>query len=314
MELRHLRYFIAVAEELHFGRAADRLHIAQPPLSIQIRKLEQEIGVQLLYRTKRVVSLSEAGRAFLQKAYAAVAAAEEGVRIARQADRGESGRLSIGFGSSFLYSMLPQVIRAFRARSPAVVLNCLSLRTDEQVQMLLNGQIDVGLLRPPIDERQLSTMLVYREPLIVALPDVHPLADRKSISLKALASDRFIMFRRHMGPNFYDRTVALCQKAGITPNVVQEADQTQTIIGLVAAGIGVGVVPGSMQNVRRPGVVYTSIMDPDAVVDVMAAWRRDSQSQCLRVFLDVIRQVAAEETERDVVRLGPAVEKKRPPR
>ena len=298
MEFRHLRYFVAVAEELHFGRAAKRLRIAQPPLSLQIRRLEEEIGVQLFYRTKRRVLLTDAGRAFLQEARRTLAQMQRGVHVAQQTGRGEMGALSMGFINAAIYSILPEILRIFRARFPQVALALHELTTEEQVVDLLEGRVDVGFVRPPIREDTLNSMVVLREPFVVALPETHPLAEQAEIPLKELADAAFLMATRHHGPSLYDQIIGLCQKAGFTPRVVQEADRMQTIVGLVAAEIGVALVPGSMQHLRRAGVVYRPIMQSDSTLEIAVAWRKEDPSPCLRSLLNVISETGMPQLSR----------------
>lgn len=296
MELRHLRYFVAVAEELHFGRAAKRLRIAQPPLSLQIRQLEEEIGVQLFHRTKRRVLLTDAGRAFLQEARKTLAQVQRAVQVAQQTGRGEVGALSIGFINAAIYSLLPEILRIFRTRFPQVALTLHELTTEEQVVDLLEGRIDIGFLRPPIRADNLNSMVVLREPFVVALPEAHPLAEQAEIPLRELADAAFLMATRHHGPSLYDQIISLCQKAGFTPKVVQEADRMQTIVGLVAAGIGVALVPGSMQHLKRAGVVYRPIKHSDSTLEIAIAWRKDDPSPCLRTLLEVVSETRATQT------------------
>jgi DNA-binding transcriptional LysR family regulator len=289
LELRHLRYFIAVAEELHFGRAAKRLLIAQPPLSLQIKRLEQEIGVRLFDRTRRQVRLTDAGRAFLLDARRAVADVERSVQVARQASRGETGRLALGFVQAAIYSVLPEILRTFRARYPGVALTLHELTTEEQLLDLSNGRIDLGLIRGSIHTGGLYHRVVLREPLILALPDTHALAKEGGIVLSALADAPFLMSTRHHGPALYDQIIGLCQGAGFTPHIVQEADRMQTIVGLVAAGIGVALVPESMSNLQRTGVAYRPIRGFTPMVEIVAAWRPDDPSPCLQSLLSVIQ-------------------------
>jgi len=261
MELRHLRYFITVAEELHFGRAAQRLHIAQPPLSQQIRQLEEELGVVLFHRTKRSVQLTDAGQVFLEEAKQVLIQAAQAVQAAQRASRGEIGQLVVSFVSSAAYNVLPKILQAFRARFPEVNLALHELTTDKQLQGLRDGWIDVGFLRPPIEDDTLSLATIFKESLVVALPEIHPLSRQPQVPLKALINEFFILFPRPLGPKLYDQIVGLCQQAGFSPNVVQEAIQMQTIVSLVAAEIGIALVPASVQNLQRRGVIYKAIQE-----------------------------------------------------
>lgn len=293
MELRHLRYFVAAAEELHFGRAAERLHITQPSLSAQIRRLEEEIGAVLLHRTKRKIQLTEAGLAFYKEARQAIAQAERAVHAARRTSRGECGRLALGFVNAAIYSVLTNILRNVRTRLPEVALTLHELTSEEQTRDLLNDRIDAGLLRPPIITGNLQTMTVYREQFVAALPEGHPLSSCPDLELHALAGYPFLVPPRHGGPTLYDRIMRACHHAGFTPRVTQEADHMQTIISLVAAGFGVAVVPESIQHLRRTGVVYRPLREPGKPIEIAVAWRRDDPSTCLRAFLGIVTDVAA---------------------
>ncbi|WP_414586869.1 LysR substrate-binding domain-containing protein [Scytonema sp. PCC 10023] len=293
MELRHLRYFVTVAEELHFGRAAQRLQIAQPPLSQQIRQLEEELGVQLFHRTKRSVQLSEAGQLFLEEARQILTRSEQAIQIVQRADRGETGRLTLGFVGSATYSILPAVLKVFRRRFPEVLLSLHEMTTTQQVQALHEDRIHLGFVRPPIHEQELMIELVYKEPFVAVLPEVHPLANETQISLLTLANDPFILFPRYLGSGFYDQIVSMCQQVGFQPQVAQEAIQMQTIISLVAAELGVALVPASVQNLRRVGVVYKALAESTSQVELAMVWRSDKISSVLQKFLEVTRQVAS---------------------
>lgn len=289
MELRHLRYFITVAEELHFGRAAQRLHIAQPPLSQQIRQLEEELGVVLFHRTKRSVQLTDAGQVFLEEAKQVLIQAAQAVQAAQRASRGEIGQLVVSFVSSAAYNVLPKILQAFRARFPEVNLALHELTTDKQLQGLRDGWIDVGFLRPPIEDDTLSLATIFKESLIVALPEIHPLSRQPQVPLKALINEFFILFPRPLGPKLYDQIVGLCQQAGFSPNVVQEAIQMQTIVSLVAAEIGIALVPASVQNLQRRGVIYKAIQEATPKAEIAVIWRSNDLSLVLHQFLSVVR-------------------------
>lgn len=288
--MRHLRYFIAVAEELHFGHAAKRLNIAQPPLSLQIRRLEEMVGAQLLFRTKRRVELTDAGRIFLDEARQIMDHVDRAVLAAQRAGRGETGKLVIGFVNAATFSILPDILQAFRTRFPDVAVTLHELSTERQVESLRSGSIDVGFLRPPIDGDVLSLLPVLREALVMALEEHHSLAAHAAPSLRLFAREPFILFPRRLGPGLYDQIIRLCQRSGFTPHVVQETDQMQTIVSLVAAGIGVALVPASLQNLRRTGVVYRTVPESRPIVEVAVAWRGDMFSTNLRTFLNVVKE------------------------
>lgn len=296
IDLRHMRYFIAVAEELHFGRAAEKLYIAQPPLSQQIKQLEQQIGVQLLIRNRRRVRLTEAGAIFLEQARRTLAQAEFAVQAAQSAAAGEPGNIDIGFVSSATYhDAIPAIIRIFRERHPRVVLTLHELTSAEQAEALRDGAIHVGFVRPPVGDETLTLETVLMEPLVAALPTSHALAGNPVISITSLANDLFVMLPRHLNLSLYDQIIAACQSAGFTPRVAQEAIQLQTITSLVAAGIGVSLVPASLRNVRRAGVVYKRLIDAESRIEMAAAYRADHPSPALHLFLDVVREVAGQE-------------------
>ena len=297
VELRHMRYFIAVAEELHFGRAAEKLYMAQPPLSQQIRSLEQQIGVELLSRTKRRVRLTEAGVVFLAQARKTIAQADLAIRAAQLTAEGKSGHLEVGFVSSATYhDAIPNILRAFRERYPNVALALHELTSVEQVQALRDGQIHIGFVRPPIGDEELTLESVLHEPFIAALPLGHPLAGVDEVPLAALASDPFVLLPRHLNLSLYDQILTLCHEAGFSPKVAQEAVQLQTISSLVAAGIGVALLPASIQNLRREGVVYKSIEGLTAQIEIAAAYRLSDAPATLSSFLGVVREIAAKES------------------
>jgi DNA-binding transcriptional LysR family regulator len=291
VELRHLEYFVAVAEELHFGRAAARLRIAQPPLSQQIRKLEEELEVQLFYRTKRHVQLTEVGEIFLEEARQTLAQAARAREMAQKASRGELGRLAIGFVGSAVSEALPLLLVRFRERFPDVELTLRELTTSQQIRALREGRIQIGLLRPPINDVTLSVETLLKEPLLVALPEQHLLAARRSLSVETLANERFIIFPRPQGPGLYDQIISLCQQAGFSPHIVQEAIQMQTILGLVAAGLGIALIPASARHLRSGEVVYCTLQPSVIHVEMALAWPKDAASPVLQAFLGVAREV-----------------------
>lgn len=276
MELRHLRYFVVVAEELHFGRAAQRLNMTQQPLSRQIRDLEIEIQVTLFHRTKRTVRLTQAGQVFLSKAKIILQQTEQAVSLAQRIHQGEIGRLAIGFTGPALNRMLPQIVRVFKSRHPQIELSLERLQTNEQVVALMSGQLQVGLLHPPIFNDTLSLETIYQESLAVFLPDNHPLAKTSdAISIQDLAGESFILFPRSVGSVLYDQIIQLCQQAGFSPNVVQEVMPQQTIAGLVAAGIGISLLHSSAQEAMYGGVVIKSLIEPTPKLELAVAWHPD---------------------------------------
>lgn len=290
MELRHLHYFIAVAEELHFSRAAERLHISQPPLSQQIQSLENELGVKLFERTKRQVHLTEAGEVFLERSYQVLAQLEQAIAVTQQIGRGEVGKLAIGFVDSAMYTLLPEIFRVFREHFPAVEMRLHELTTQEQIQSLHHKQIDIGIVRSAISELGLSVECLLPESLVLALPENHPLSAQTQVSLSALADELFILFPAKLGPVFYEQIIHSCQQAGFRPKVVQEAVQMQTIVGLVAAGLGIAIVPASMQNFHRSGVIYRPLQEQIPKTGLYLAWRQHDSSPVVNAFLGLARK------------------------
>lgn len=289
MELRHLRYFVTLAEELHFGRAAERLHIAQPPLSQQIQQLEAELGFQLFHRTKRTVQLTEAGQVFLSEVQGILRQLNRAVQLGRQTSRGELGQLAIAFVSSTAYNVLPSILQTFRNRVPGVNLELHEMTTDRQLQLLRSGQIDVGFVRPPVEEDIFNFKIVFEEPLVVALPETHSIANQSTVSLRSLSNQPFILFPRPIAPGLYDQIISLCQQAEFTPIIAQQAIQMQTIVSLVAAEMGIAIVPESLQHLQRTGVVYKAIQ-PSSQVAIATIWRRNDTSPTVQRFLEVVLQ------------------------
>ena len=289
MELRHLRYFMMVAEELHFGRAAQRLHIQQPPLSRQIQLLEAELGFPLFERSRRRVELTPAGSALLGRARQVFDALDVAIRDARSASEGESGRLVVGYPSSLAYSGLTELLRAFRTRFPLVEVALRELPPGDQIDALKAGSLDVGFVRTSLDDPVLVAELVRRESLMVVLPDDHPLSARRTIPLEALAQEPFVMFPRARGPAFFDQLMALCGAAGFAPRIVQEAPQLD-IISMVAAGFGVSIMPSSMRNFRRPGLSFRAIVGTPQV-ELLIVWRHQNLSPPLHKFVDLVREL-----------------------
>lgn len=299
MELRHLHYFIAVAEELHFSRAAERLCISQPPLSQQIRSLEDELGIKLFERTKRNVQLTEAGKVFLERSYLVLAQLEQAIAATQQIGRGEIGRLAIGFVDSAMYTLLPEILRVFRSQFPAVELQLYELTTQEQIEALHHKQVDIGIVRSAISEPGLSVECLLPELLVLALPETHPLSAQTQLSLSTLADESFILFPAKMGPVFYKQIINMCQQAGFRPKVAQEAVQMQTIIGLVAAGLGIAIVPDSLQNFHRSGVIYRPLQEQIPETGLYLAWRQHDSSPVISAFLGLAGKMAQWEPNRD---------------
>jgi DNA-binding transcriptional LysR family regulator len=275
VELRHLRYFRAVAEELHFGRAAEHLHIVQPALSKQIAALEKELGVRLLERTKRRVELTDAGRAFLEDARNVLAQADLAADRARSAGRGERGVLVVGFIPPALNSVLPPALNRYRYEHPSVRLVLRELTNRAAIDGVLSGRIHISFVRVPFDDHGLCCEPVYEEPVVLALPSDHPLATLEAVPLTALRDEAFVMIPRAQEPELHDYYIALCQEAGFSPQIVHEVSATLVGVGLVASGVGVAFVPYSTRVMARTGVVYRPLRDPTPRFRMAAVWRRE---------------------------------------
>ena len=289
MELRHLRYFVTVAEELHFGRAAARLFIAQPPLSQQIQQLERELGVALLARTSRRVQLTPAGTAFLAEARQILTRVEAAADTTRRAARGETGWLGIGFAASATYDLLPAVLHDFRAAFPEVALSLQELNAVEQAAALREKSIHVGFARPYAPEPEAVVHAIQREPFLAALPETHRLTHSASLRLSALANEPFISFPELPKPSYAEVVRLACEGAGFTPVVVQEVREMQTALSLVAAGFGIALLPASVQHLHRDGVVYRPLEEPAPHTELAIVSRRDDPSPALRNFLAVVQ-------------------------
>ncbi|WP_437945783.1 LysR substrate-binding domain-containing protein [Sorangium sp. So ce296] len=310
MDLRHLRYFTAVAEERHFGRAAQRLGIAQPPLSRQIQDLESELGFSLFDRSRRRVELTPAGAVFLAHVRRVFDALDLAVHEARRASVGETGRLVVGYLSSLAYSGITELVRAFRTDFPSVELALREMPPQEQIDALKDGRIDVGFVRAPLNDPRLASECVRREPLLVALPADHPLAGRRRIPLELLSREPFVVFPRQRGSAFFDLVVGLCREAGFTPRVVQEALHLD-ILSLVAAGFGVSILPESIKNIRRGGLALRPIVGAP-VTDLLLAWRADDASPTLGQFLSFVRRVGVSKSKPRAARRAPGEDERDP--
>jgi DNA-binding transcriptional LysR family regulator len=294
LELRHLRYFVAVAEELHFHRAATRLHISQPPLSQQIRALERELGVTLLARNRRRVALTAAGAGFLEDARAILASVDRAAEHARAIARGSQGKLSIGFVGSAMFSpTLPDMLREFRAGHPGVDLVLRELPTSAQLTALVAGELDVGVIRGPIEldelDGQLELMTIQRERLIAAVPADHRLAARRRVRAEELRGESFVILARREAPGLYAGLAAAMREAGGLPEDVLEVAEMQTIISLVAGGFGVSLVPASVGQVDRSGVAFRPFSGPMPTIELAVAWRRGAGTPVREEFLSVAR-------------------------
>ncbi|RQR87077.1 LysR family transcriptional regulator [Burkholderia sp. Bp9012] len=293
-DLRQWRYFVTVADERHFGRAAERLSMTQPPLSQAIRALEEALGVALFARTKRSVALTAVGAALLPDVRRLLASADALPPLARRLARGEAGSLSLAFVSTADYGLLPALLRAFGARYPHVRLQLAEATSDVQIDELVAGRIDAGLVIPPVPPRHaagLSYLPVVREPLVVAMPAAAApgVPEDEPVHLAELSALPLVIFPRRLAPGFYDIITGCYGAAGETPRIGQEAIQMQTIVSLVSAGMGVALVPQSLRNLRRTGVVYRPLAGDAPVVETGLVWRTGDVSPVLAGFIDVVR-------------------------
>ncbi|PLT35437.1 LysR substrate-binding domain-containing protein [Bacillus sp. V5-8f] len=293
MELRYLKYFIAVAEELHFGKAAKRLHMAQPPLSIQIKNLEKELGVPLFNRNKRNVELTIAGTLFLEEARKLLLQLEHAQNIARWAHRGETGKLVMAFIGSSNYDIIP-IMKGYRKRFPKVEITLLQMYTPVQLEELEKGTIDIGIMRPPSTNTSLNCETIRRERWVAALPEGHPLLDLgEPLPLIFLKEMPIILYPRNLvGPRFYDAIMKLCYDAGFSPNIVYEAPEMQTAIALAASEIGIALVPYSTQFLYSKGVEYRMLDDPTPSAETIVAWRKKETSPLVYSFLNFCKEIA----------------------
>ena len=312
MELRQLKYFIAVAEELNFGRAAGRLYLSQPALSQQIGKLEEDLEVKLFHRTRRQVELTEAGQALLEGARQALVQIEQTVRTVREVGGAGSSRLKVGFPEYANHTAVAEILRTFQKRHPDVELEqhewFLLQHTHQLVGKLHNGALDVGFLLLPVDDDALAYEHVLRIEIVAAIPEDHPLAAEREVPMQALADERLILFSRRFHPLHYDHVVECCREAGFVPNIVQKYEPQvysgPTTYRMVASGAGIGiVVPPLVIASRPPGVVFRPLSGPTPTLDLVAAWRRSDPSSNLRAFLEVIREFAPVEVRASDSRL-----------
>jgi DNA-binding transcriptional LysR family regulator len=292
MELRHLRYFRAVAEELHFGRAAERLHIAQPPLSQQIRQLERELGVTLFTRSTRRVELTAAGDAYLKRAVAVLDAVDDAGHQARRIAQGIEGHLTIGCVGSATYSVLPRLVRALRDELPHVEIGIRGeMLAPAQLDALLAGDIDIALLRPPVEHAAIRVEVLRRDRLIAALPADHPLAGRDLLRVGELRGEDFIAHAGQGRSVMGGLLTAICADAGFAPRVRHEVSETSTLVTLVAAGLGVAVVPAPTADLDVAGVTYRQLLPASLGVDLVAAHRVDAPTPAIQRALDVLRRI-----------------------
>lgn len=301
VELRHLRYFVAVAEELSFGNAANRLYITQPSLSLQIQSLEQTIGTNLFVRRPHV-KLTKAGEALYERAIPILDQVNDAIQMTRNVAQGKVGKLRLGIVPSILLiPSLPKAIRKFRTRYPGVELQLLEMSTINQFEALRIGRIDAGLIRQPPEKSEFSFKIVAKEKLMVVLPTSHPLANCTQITLSMLANESWILFPRSVNTYLYDHLQKIFRKAGITPNVVQEASVIQTQISLVDSGFGITIVPAGVRRIQDPGVVYHDINSKGSSTSVAYFWREDRSSPLINALLE--EMLLSENDEKKIITL-----------
>ena len=295
MELRHLRYFIAVGEEEHFGRAAERLRVVQPALTRQIQQLEEEIGCSLFERLKRGVRLTEAGRSFLEEARRFLSDLERGVERTRLVAQGKVGRLRIGFTDGATYSgEFPSILRDFRDKWPDVRLDLFPSNSVAMGEQLREQRLDIGFVYElPTDLPQLQAHRINAERIVLALPQSHPLVKRKQMKLVDLKGEPFAWIPRAAAPFFYDQVLSACHDAGLTLNIVQEGDNETTMLSLVAGGIGLSFTIKSAERRKPDSVVLKEVEDLLLTVELFAIWREDNEVPALQKFIEIVRKTKA---------------------
>jgi DNA-binding transcriptional LysR family regulator len=303
VELRHVRYFIAVAEYLNFSKAAQQLHIAQPPLSRQIRQLEEDLGVTLFLRNKRRVALTKAGQIFLDEARKLVVQAGHAMEAARHAQKGESGIVRIGIASG-LGGVISRVVFEHRRRLPAIEIECRDVFSSFQNEALRKGEIDIGFLRPPVDQVNLDCELLFEEEFVVVLPRTHHLAKRRFLRLKEIADEPLIVFDRNFSSGLYDKILGLYSRQGMTPHLTVTHVEAHEEAGaiMVASGKAIFMGVGAIVNRSVSGIDLVSIRlnEPEAKIEVYMAWRKNEQSTAILSFLDSARHVLRHTAGRDI--------------
>jgi DNA-binding transcriptional LysR family regulator len=292
MELRHLKYFVAVAEELNFARAAHRVHIAQPSLTKQIQQLEQELGFPLFYRTKKKVELLDTGHVLLEEAQRLLRQAEKAIQSTQRTHAGQSGRLLIGFSTSAAPEVLPRILRKYHALFPDVVVELLEITTVKNTESLLQSAMSVAVIRSPtfLSHELFCFETIQRERFVVALPDSHPLAKQKCVRIKTLASEPLIVPPLQPGWGYADSIFQIFRDYEIVPRIAQEATGALSVVTLVAGGYGVALVPASLSNLRLPGLSYRPIKGRCRTSDLTLVWQRDSRASTVRAFLEVVKR------------------------
>jgi len=288
MELRHLRYFCVLAEELHFGRAAQRLNIAQPPLSQQIQALEREMAVKLFDRQTRRVALTDAGKKFFVDVQAIMASLNQAVAEARLVQAGQLGTLEIGFVTAAANSFLPDLLRVYRNTQPRVRINLHELPQDAQLKQLRAGTLDLACVYAPLQDPTLDSMAVAMDDLYAVIPSAHRLAKKTLIAISDLKDEPIVLFPRELGASFYDQIIAMFTSHGFSPTIVQDITSFNAQMSLVASGIGLSIYPGSIKTMQKPGIVYRPIVGGKNKVQMILAWRKDDANASLASFIAAV--------------------------
>lgn len=285
MELRLLRYFCVLAEELNFTRAAERLSISQPPLSVAIRQLEDSVGARLFERSSREVRLTAAGAALQASARRLLAQADEAATEARHVAEGSAGRLRVGFVGAMLYCGLPQALKAFQQQLPRVRCTLSEQNSAEQIQALSHGQLDLGFVHTGHLPADLDSRLLQTEPFVCCLPEQHPLASQSRIALPSLADEAFVLFARSVSPDYHERVLSICANAGFRPEIRHEVRHWLAAVSLVSQGLGIALVPEAMEGSKLGGAVFRPLAASTAHSEVRAAWRREPVNPLVAAFL-----------------------------
>ncbi|SEA71881.1 LysR substrate-binding domain-containing protein [Variovorax sp. YR216] len=289
MELRHLRYFVVLAEELHFGRAARRLSISQPPLSVAIRQLEESVGARLFDRNSKEVRLTPAGDALLLSARALLRQAEEAALEARDVSQGSAGRLRIGFVGAMLYRGLPQALRKFQAKHPAVRITLSELNSGEQIAELLHDRLDFGFVHTSRMPAELKHALLVSEPFVACLPVGHRLARRRTVPAASLRDEPFVLFSRNVSPDYHERILAICADAGFRPEVRHEVRHWLSVVSLVSQGMGVALVPNALHHSALRGAVFRPLEEQVAQSESYCVWRDGPENAVVQAFLRTVQ-------------------------
>ncbi|WP_019449850.1 LysR substrate-binding domain-containing protein [Cupriavidus sp. BIS7] len=293
MEFRHLRYFLVLAEELHFGRAARRLSISQPPLSLNIQQLEASVGARLFERDSRGVRLTAAGRAFQESAAALLAQAEQARLLAREIEAGAVGRLRVGFVGSMLYRGLPQRLQEFQARYPGIHVALTELNSQEQIDALLHGELDAGFVHTSRVPDELAATLAHSEAFVCCMPAGHPLGSQNTVALTDLRGEAFVLFSRKASPDYYSRIFDMCAAQGFYPQIRHEVRHWLSVVSLVSQGMGVAVVPAALARSGMAGAVFRPLADATVPSEVYCVWKQAPDHPARDHFVDTVRAAAA---------------------